>query len=82
MEDTITVDLSIIWAGVIASAVPAYVAFDGFDLVFPFFRKRRDRDMMTNSIAPVCDDETSLALCGGLMAGFPLAYAIIMPAIT
>jgi len=81
------IDLSFIRAGIIAFAVLAYVVLDGFDLgigiVFPFFRKRRDRDVMTNSIAPVWDgNETWLVLGGGgLMAVFPLAYAIIMPAI-
>ncbi|WP_296101410.1 cytochrome d ubiquinol oxidase subunit II [uncultured Agrobacterium sp.] len=81
------IDLSFVWAGIIAFAVLAYVVLDGFDLgigiVFPFFRKRRDRDIMTNSIAPVWDgNETWLVLGGGgLMAVFPLAYAIIMPAL-
>lgn len=81
------IDLSFVWAGIIAFAVLAYVVLDGFDLgigiVFPFFRKRRDRDVMTNSIAPVWDgNETWLVLGGGgLMAVFPLAYAIIMPAL-
>lgn len=81
------IELSFIWAGIIAFAVLAYVVLDGFDLgigiVFPFFRNRRDRDVMTNSIAPVWDgNETWLVLGGGgLMAVFPLAYAIIMPAL-
>jgi cytochrome d ubiquinol oxidase subunit II len=81
------IDLSFIWAGIIAFAVLAYVVLDGFDLgigiVFPFFRNRRDRDVMTNTIAPVWDgNETWLVLGGGgLMAVFPLAYAIILPAL-
>ncbi|MDR6192896.1 cytochrome d ubiquinol oxidase subunit II [Agrobacterium pusense] len=81
------VDLSFVWAGIIAFAVLAYVVLDGFDLgigiVFPFFLKRRDRDVMTNSIAPVWDgNETWLVLGGGgLMAVFPLAYSIIIPAL-
>jgi cytochrome d ubiquinol oxidase subunit II len=85
--DLVDIDLSFIWAGIIAFAVLAYVVLDGFDLgigiVFPFFRSRRDRDVMTNTIAPVWDgNETWLVLGGGgLMAVFPLAYAIIMPAL-
>ncbi|MEH0294825.1 cytochrome d ubiquinol oxidase subunit II [Agrobacterium sp. CCNWLW71] len=81
------IDLSFVWAGIIAFAVLGYVVLDGFDLgigiVFPFFRQRRDRDVMMNSIAPVWDgNETWLVLGGGgLMAVFPLAYAIIMPAL-
>ena len=81
------IELSFVWAGIIAFAVLAYVVLDGFDLgigiVFPFFRDRRDRDVMTNSVAPVWDgNETWLVLGGGgLMAVFPLAYAIILPAL-
>lgn len=81
------IELSFIWAGLIAFAVLAYVLMDGFDLgigiLFPLFRKRADRDLMMNSIAPVWDgNETWLILGGGgLFAVFPLAYAIVMPAL-
>jgi cytochrome bd ubiquinol oxidase subunit II len=80
-------ELSFIWAGLIAFAVLAYVVLDGFDLgvgiLFPFFRKQHDRNVMTNSIAPVWDgNETWLVLGGGgLMAVFPLAYATVLPAL-
>ncbi len=80
-------DLSFIWAGLIAFAVLAYVVLDGFDLgvgiLFPLFPERHDRDVMTNSIAPVWDgNETWLVLGGGgLMAVFPLAYATVLPAL-
>jgi cytochrome d ubiquinol oxidase subunit II len=80
-------DLSFIWAGLIAFAVLAYVVLDGFDLgvgiLFPFFPEKADRDQMTNSIAPVWDgNETWLVLGGGgLMAVFPLAYATVLPAL-
>ncbi|GLK76510.1 ubiquinol oxidase subunit II, cyanide insensitive [Methylopila jiangsuensis] len=80
-------DIPTIWAFVIAFAVFAYVVLDGFDLgiglLFQFFPERRDRDVMMNSVAPVWDgNETWLVLGGGgLFAAFPLAYAIIMPAI-
>ena len=80
-------DLSFIWAGIIAFAVLAYVVLDGFDLgvgiLFPLFPERADRDQMTNSIAPVWDgNETWLVLGGGgLMAVFPLAYATVLPAL-
>ncbi|GGE51795.1 ubiquinol oxidase subunit II, cyanide insensitive [Agaricicola taiwanensis] len=81
------IDLPIIWAGIIAFAVLAYVVLDGFDLgigiLFPLFPHRHDRDVMTNSIAPVWDgNETWLVLGGGgLMAVFPLAYATVLPAL-
>ena len=80
-------DLPTIWAAIIAFAVLAYVVLDGFDLgvgiLFPFFPERHDRDVMTNTIAPVWDgNETWLVLGGGgLMAVFPLAYATVLPAL-
>ncbi len=83
----IVFDLPFIWAGLIAFAVLAYVLFDGFDLgigmLFPFGRDKADRDTMMNSVAPVWDgNETWLVLGGGgLFAVFPLAYAIVMPAL-
>jgi cytochrome bd ubiquinol oxidase subunit II len=83
----IAIDLPVIWAFIIAFAVFAYVVMDGFDLglgmLFPFFPKREDRNVMMNSVAPVWDgNETWLVLGGGgLFAAFPLAYAIIMPAL-
>lgn len=76
-----------IWAGVIAFAVGLYVIMDGFDLgigiLFPRFKVGTERDMAMNAIAPVWDgNETWLVLGGGgLMAAFPLAYAIILPAL-
>jgi cytochrome bd ubiquinol oxidase subunit II len=81
------IDLPTVWAGIIAFAVLAYVVLDGFDLgigiLFPFFRERHDRDLMTNSIAPVWDgNETWLVLGGGgLMAVFPVVYATVLPAL-
>ena len=83
----IVLDLPFIWAGLIAFSVLAYVLFDGFDLgigmLFPLGRDKADRDTMMNSVAPVWDgNETWLVLGGGgLFAVFPLAYAIVMPAL-
>jgi len=80
-------DLPFIWAGIIAFAVLAYVILDGFDLgvgiLFPFTSSTKDRDVMMNSVAPVWDgNETWLVLGGGgLLAVFPLAYAVVMPAL-
>ncbi|MXP45019.1 cytochrome d ubiquinol oxidase subunit II [Allopontixanthobacter sediminis] len=79
-------DLTVIWAFIIAFAVFAYVVMDGFDLgigiLFPTFDVGQERDQAMNSIAPVWDgNETWLVLGGGgLLAAFPLAYAIILPA--
>ncbi|WP_412507221.1 cytochrome d ubiquinol oxidase subunit II [Roseovarius sp. SYSU LYC5161] len=80
-------DLATIWAGIIAFAVLTYVILDGFDLgvgiLFPFARDESERDVMMNSVAPVWDgNETWLVMGGGgLFAVFPLAYAVVMPAL-
>ena len=82
-----SLDLPLIWAFVIAFAVFAYVVLDGFDLgigiLFPFYPPGKARDTMMNSVAPVWDgNETWLVLGGGgLFAAFPLAYAVLMPAL-
>lgn len=79
--------LAYAWAGLLALAVYIYVVLDGFDLglgiLYPFFPKKKDRDLLMNTVAPVWDgNETWLVLGGGgLFAAFPLAYAILMPAL-
>ena len=79
--------LSVIWAFIIAFAVFVYVVMDGFDLglgiLFPLFPQKADRNVMMNTVAPVWDgNETWLVLGGGgLFAAFPLAYAVLMPAL-
>ncbi len=79
-------DLTTVWAFIIAFAVFMYVVMDGFDLgigiLFPTFERGEERSQAMNAIAPVWDgNETWLVLGGGgLMAAFPLAYAIILPA--
>ena len=67
-----------IWAGIIAFAVFAYVVMDGFDLgigiLFPTHsRWASERDQAMNAIAPVWDgNETWLVMGGGgLFAAFP-----------
>lgn len=79
-------DMPLLMALTVAFAVFLYVVMDGFDLglaiLFPLARKQ-DRDTMINSIAPVWDgNETWLVLGGGaVLAGFPQAYAILLPAL-
>lgn len=81
------IDLPIIWAVIIGFGLMMYVIMDGFDLglgiLFPFVPKREDRDVMVNTVAPVWDgNETWLVLGGaGLMAAFPLAYAVVLSAL-
>ncbi|MEL7518119.1 MAG: cytochrome d ubiquinol oxidase subunit II [Pseudomonadota bacterium] len=80
-------DLPLIWAMLIAVAVMLYVILDGMDLgvgmLSALASDDEERNMMTATIEPVWDgNETWLILGGGgLLAAFPLAYAIIMPAV-
>ena len=79
-------NLSLIWVSIIALAIFAYVVMDGFDLgigiLFPTLAVGVERDQAMNSVAPVWDgNETWLVFGGGvLLAAFPLAYSIILPA--
>lgn len=81
------IDLPLLWFGVIGFGLMMYVVMDGFDLgigiLFPFVKDREERDVMVNSVAPVWDgNETWLVLGGaGLMAAFPLAYAVVLSAL-
>ena len=81
------IDLVPIWTLIIGAAVFLYVLLDGFDLgvgiLFVFVTDPTKRNLMINSIAPVWDgNETWLVLGSiGLLAAFPLAFAIIMPAV-
>lgn len=80
-------DLPVVFAGIIAFAVLAYVVLDGFDLgigiLFPLLGSKEERDTAMNSVAPVWDgNETWLVLGGGgLLAAFPQAYAVVMTAL-
>jgi cytochrome bd ubiquinol oxidase subunit II len=81
-----SLDLPLIWALILAFVILAYVVMDGFDLgigiLFPTLAVGPERDRAMNAIAPVWDgNETWLVLGGGaLLAAFPLAYSIILPA--
>ncbi|MDQ6618883.1 MAG: cytochrome d ubiquinol oxidase subunit II [Pseudomonadota bacterium] len=80
-------DLVPLWAAILAFAVFMYVLLDGFDLgvgiIFPFAPDARSRDLMMDSVAPIWDgNETWLVLGGiGLFAAFPLAFAVVIPAV-
>jgi cytochrome d ubiquinol oxidase subunit II len=76
-----------IWTVIIAASVFFYVVLDGFDLgigiLHSFVPDAVDRDLMMDSIAPVWDGNETWLVFGGLalLAAFPLAFAIIMPAV-
>ncbi|MCC7326287.1 MAG: cytochrome d ubiquinol oxidase subunit II [Burkholderiales bacterium] len=80
-------DLVPLWALILAFAVFMYVLLDGFDLgigvLFPFAPDAASRELMLRSVAPIWDfNETWLVLGGiGLFAVFPLAFAIVIPAV-
>ena len=82
-----SIDLSLVWILIIAFGLMMYVVMDGFDLgigiLFPFVTTKADRDIMVNTVAPIWDgNETWLVLGGaGLMAAFPLAYAVLLSAL-
>jgi cytochrome d ubiquinol oxidase subunit II len=79
--------LPVVWTCIIGLAVAMYVILDGFDLgvgiLFPTTSSERSRDAMISSVAPFWDgNETWLVLGGGgLLAAFPGAYSVIMPAL-
>ncbi|HXS40766.1 MAG TPA: cytochrome d ubiquinol oxidase subunit II [Stellaceae bacterium] len=80
-------DLVPIWTALLALAVFYYVVFDGFDLgvgmLYGFAPDETERSIVMNSVAPIWDgNETWLVFGGlGLLAAFPLAFAIIIPAV-
>lgn len=82
-----SLDLVPLWAVILSIAVLMYVLLDGFDLgvgiLFLLRKNQDDRNLMVASVAPIWDfNETWLILGGGgLLAVFPLAFAVIMPAV-
>lgn len=79
--------LTLVWFAIIAFGVFMYVFMDGFVLgigiLFPGASSEQDRDLMMNSVAPIWDgNETWLVLGGAsLFAAFPVAYAVLLPAL-
>src|SRR5262245_33757720 len=80
-------DLVPIWTLICGMAVFLYVLLDGFDLgvgmLFGLAPDTRSRNTIMSTIVPTWDgNETWLILGGlGLFAAFPLAFAIIIPAV-
>ena len=80
-------DLVPIWTLILGFAVFMYVLLDGFDLgigvLFPFARDDDARDVMMATVAPIWDGNETWLVLGGLalFAAFPLAFAIILPAV-
>ena len=81
------IDLVPVWTVILAGGVFMYVLLDGFDLgvgiLAPLAANDDERTLIMNTVAPIWDaNETWLILGGmGLLAAFPLAFAIIIPAL-
>jgi cytochrome d ubiquinol oxidase subunit II len=84
---TQVLDFVPIWTLILGIAVFFYVLLDGFDLgvgiLYGLAPNTAARNTIMNSIAPIWDgNETWLVLGGlGLLAAFPLAFSIIIPAV-
>jgi cytochrome d ubiquinol oxidase subunit II len=82
-----TLDVVPVWTLILGLAVFFYVLLDGFDLgvgmLYGFAPDNASRNTIINSIAPIWDgNETWLVMSGVvLLAAFPLAFAIIIPAV-
>ena len=75
-----------VWTVILGLGVFIYVALDGFDLGVGMLHglvKPSERETVMSSIGPFWDgNETWLILGGvGLLAAFPVAFAIIIPAV-
>ncbi len=87
MADYAPIILPVVFAVIIAFGIFMYVLLDGFDLgigvLFLAAPSDAARDVMMNSVAPIWDgNETWLVLGGAaLLAAFPLAYAVVLPAL-
>jgi cytochrome d ubiquinol oxidase subunit II len=76
-----------IWTAILGIGVFLYVLLDGFDLgvgiLYRFAPDTETRNLMMASVAPVWDGNETWLILGsvGLLAAFPLAFAIIIPAV-
>jgi len=81
------IDLVPAWTLVLGVGVFLYVLLDGFDLgvgiLYGFAADRDSRNLVMNSIAPIWDGNENLAGAWRTCAhgAFPLAFAIIVPAV-
>ena len=84
---SLALDFVPIWTLILGVGVFLYVLLDGFDLgvgiLYGFAPDRDARNLVMNSIAPVWDGNETWLVLGGvaLLAAFPLAFAIIVPAV-
>lgn len=84
--DGLAFDLIPVWVAIIGLGVFLYVLLDGFDLgvgMLYGLAPEHERQTMMNAIAPIWDGNETWLILGGLalLAVFPLAFAIIIPAV-
>jgi cytochrome d ubiquinol oxidase subunit II len=83
----LVLDFVPVWTLIVGIGVCFYVILDGFDLgvgmLYGFQPDRESRNLVMNSIAPIWDGNETWLVLGGLalLAAFPLAFAIIIPAV-
>lgn len=83
----LVLDFVPLWTLILGIGVCFYVILDGFDLgvgmLYGFQRDAESRNLVMNSIAPIWDGNETWLVLGGLalLAAFPLAFAIIVPAV-
>jgi cytochrome bd ubiquinol oxidase subunit II len=76
-----------VWTLILGAGIFFYVLLDGFDLgvgmLYNFMPDTRSRNLAMNAIAPVWDGNETWLVMGGvaLLAAFPLAFAILIPAL-
>ena len=75
------------WIVIIGFCIIMYVLLDGFDLgigiLFPFFRDRKDRNIMVSTVLPVWDGNQTWLVLGvaSLFGAFPMAFSLLMPSL-
>jgi cytochrome d ubiquinol oxidase subunit II len=85
--NALVLDFVPLWTLILGVGVCFYVILDGFDLgvgmLYGFQPDTQSRNMVMNSIAPIWDGNETWLVLGGLalLAAFPLAFAIIIPAV-
>ena len=81
------IDFVPIWTLILGLGVFLYVLLDGFDLgvgiLYGLQPDLNSRNITMNAIAPIWDGNETWLVLGGiaLLAAFPLAFAIIIPAV-
>src|SRR5215471_18507826 len=76
-----------VWTLILGAGIFFYVLLDGFDLgvgmLYNFMPDTRSRNLVMNAIASVWDGNETWLVLGGvaLLAAFPLAFAILIPAL-